>query len=91
VVETRRLQANARRGGLEALETLCQGRGSTSAKGLLMSYETITLTAFVSIALAAVGCLIAHIVGEWLWGKDILPPPSSSCERRHLNEWEDLE
>jgi hypothetical protein len=56
-----------------------------------MNYETITLTAFVSIALASVGCLIAHIVGEWLWGKDILPPPDSSCERRHFNEWEDLE
>jgi hypothetical protein len=53
-----------------------------------MNYETITLTAFVSIALASVGCLIAHIVGEWLWGKDILPPPDQRCNRDCFNTQE---
>ena len=57
-----------------------------------MNYETITLTAFVSIAIASIGCWIAHIVGEWLWGKDdVLPPPDPSCQRTTFNEWEDTQ
>ena len=57
-----------------------------------MNYETITLTAIISLGLAALGCLVADCVGNWLWGKeDLLPPPAPSCQRTVFNEWEDTQ
>ncbi len=59
--------------------------------------EQEIVTGFVAVALTTVGCGVAAIISEWIWGpkgpfsRDLLPPPDRLAERKHFNHWEDME